>query len=230
MRAAPIDLGVKTSAYEVQGPRAYQVTRRHPRLHGLEDGEIRDWPETCLFIIDERTGQVMIEGGYGTFSYMWHARGRGEKESLHAFLYDLGFDYFMGKAAKEPVRIYDPERTQREMVKELLRDRWERNLDRDEARDLYETLAHACAAHGHVDAERQFVSYLYEDTAWSRRLDCSDPTWTRENPRLRTFWDEFWRPFCQQILRPHWLDYVKQWPLHRSRALVIVHPIRSAAT
>lgn len=218
-----LDLGRHDRVTEVAGPRAYEVRTGARYLHGLEDGEIRHWPEYHLFIVDERTGSLMIEGGYGTFSYAWPNRAR-DGESLHAFLYDLDFDYFMGKASKQPHRVNDDKRTLRELKVDLLKRRREEGSwsggqwTKDVVREMWDDLLGWESDYRGDDLVRK----LFEDGAWSEFLDYSDPSYTKEHPGLRRFWDEVWATFRRQVLREHWLDHVKRRPLPRRRALVSI--------
>lgn len=198
-------LGLHTTCQPVEGPKAYEVRSGSRYLQSLEDGEIRSWPDYHFILIDERTGHLMIEGGYGTFSYGWPAYGRG-KVSLHAFLYDLHFDYFMGKAARQPYRVADFDATVHALQREILSDRRCRFLDRREARELWDDLDEARADN---DCDGM-VRRLYDDSAWSARLDCSDPSVMRDHPGMVRFWDEVWRPFCEEVLRPHWIAHREQ--------------------
>lgn len=218
-----LDLGRLDRVTEVQGPRAYEVRTGNRYLHGLEDGEIRHWPEYHLFILDERTGSIMIEGGYGTFSYGWTSRGRDC--SLHAFLYGLDFDYFMTKAAKQPHRIVDHDRTVRELKKSLIESRRDAGLSERATwtkRRVREMWDHLDSLEGDY-RDKELVSRLYEDRDWYEWLDCSDPSYMQDAPCMRRFWDDVWETFREQVLRRHWLDHIAKTPLPRRRALVSTH-------
>lgn len=219
-----LDLGRHDRAIEVQGPRAYEVRTGTRYLRALEDGEIACWQEYHLFIIDERTGSVMIEGGYGTFSYGWPSVARGP-EPLHSFLYDLHFDYFMGKAAKQPHRIVDHDRTVSELKRQLMKTRWEdgrwRGTDWGKARvrEMWDDLVSwECGYQG-----ESLVQKLFEDSNWYQFLDCSDPSYMQDHPCMRRFWDEVWSVFREQVLKPHWLSHLAKTPLPRRRALISTH-------
>jgi hypothetical protein len=211
-----INIGMHFDCRPAEGPKAYDVRSGERWLHNLEDAEIRCWPEHHLILIDERTGHLMIEGGYGTFSYGWPNYGRGER-SLHAFLYSLGFDYFMEKASRQPHRVIDVAATVRRLKEEIVEDRRRRDLEKSEARDLWDELESCESEHG-----RGFVDRLFEDRGWYARLDCSDPSVMVDSPTMRRFWDEVWSPFCEEVLRLHMLDHVKRRPIPRGRALVAV--------
>lgn len=209
-----IFVGPYLNIAEAAGPKAYEVRSGSRFLTALEDGEVRCWPEYHLILIDERTGYVTIEGGYGTFSYRWPSVARGP-ESLHSFLYDLNFDYFMGKAAKQPYRVADLDKTVAGLRRQLIEDRRRLDIDRREARDLWQALEDA-----DHDGADQFVRALYDDAHWSARLDYSDPLVMVDDPGVRRFWAEVWKPFAEQVLRPHWLQHQARRPLPANRALV----------
>lgn len=183
----------------IPAPATYEVRSGNWFLHGaLEGGEARSWGERHIITLNEATGHFTCEGGYGTFSYFWPSPNRG-KESLHAFLYDLEFDYFMGKASKQAYRIADHDATVRDLKKEICRDRRDGWLDKGKARELWNELRDA--DEGNTE---EMVRRLYEDGAWSERLDCSDPSVMIDHPGMRRFWREVWEPFSAQILKPHW--------------------------
>jgi hypothetical protein len=209
-----IHVGPYFDCREAEGPKAYEVRNGQRFLSALEDGKVQCWPEYHLILIDERTGNLLIEGGYGTFSYGWSRSGR-DGESLHSFLYDLDFDYFMKKAAKQPYRVIDLDATVKGLRKDLLRERHDGSYTRDEAREMWETLE---AAEGYGSG---LVDRLCEDGQWSEFLDYSDPSVMVDHPRMRRFWDEVWTPFAEAVLRPHWLQHIKQRPIPARRALTI---------
>lgn len=208
-------VGPYLNIVEAAGPRAYEVRNGRRYLTALEGGEVRCWPEYHLILIDERTGYLTIEGGYGTFAYGWPSVARGA-ESLHSFLYKLHFAYFMGKAAKQPYMVADLDATITSLQRELLADRRCQYLEKREARDLWDHLEDA-----DHDSADELVRSLYRDSGWSARLDCSDPSVMIEHPGMRRFWDEVWTPFAQEVLRPHWLQHQAKTPLPKRRALIV---------
>lgn len=184
---------------EIPPPATYEVQSGQWWLHGsIEDGEVRSWGERHVITLNEATGHFTCEGGYGTFSYCWPAPNRG-KESLHAFLYDVHFDYFMGKASKQPHRVADHDATVARLKRDICRDRRDGWIDKDNARELWRVVD--WADEGDTAA---LVRNLYEDSDWSARLDCSDPSVMIDHPGMRRFWAEVWEPFAEQILKPHW--------------------------
>jgi len=182
----------------IPAPATYEVRSGEWWLHGsLENGEARSWGERHIITLNEHTGHFTCEGGYGTFSYCWPSPSRG-KESLHAFLYDVDFGYFMGKASKQPYRVADHEATLRSLRHEILRDRRDGSLEKAEAREFWADLEDA--DQGNTE---EMIRRLYEGD-WSGRLDYSDPSVMVDHPGMRRFWDEVWTPFANEILKPHW--------------------------
>lgn len=182
---------------EIPAPATYEVLSGNWWLHGaIEGGEARRWTERHIITLNEATGHFTCEGGYGTFSYCWTARGG---ESLHAFMYHLGFDYFMEKASKQPYRVADHPATVRSLKAEICRDRRDGSITKGAARELWWDLD--VADEGDTAA---MIRRLYDDSEWSARLDYSDPSVMIDHPGIRRFWDEVWLPFAFGILKPHW--------------------------
>lgn len=219
---------------ELPAPKYYEVIYTQRFQH--EDG-VRSWNERALIVIDEAKGHFSVESGYGNFAYSWSREGRGG-ESLHGFLFDTDFDYFMGKASAKPHRIPDHDRT----VKALRRDLCERRreegnwsgawLTKKRAREMWEDLDSWEGGYRGDDLVRK----LFEDSDWAKFLDYSDPSYDMVDPGLHRFWTELWRPFCHNVLR-HWFEIDKQrrparalerlqqekrYPLPRRRSLCLV--------
>ncbi|MDB5552159.1 MAG: hypothetical protein JWL86_2143, partial [Rhizobium sp.] len=201
-RAYAIDLGRLDRAVEIEGPRAYEVRTGNRYLNGLEDGEIGYWPDYHLFTLNERTGHITIEGGYGTFSYCWHSRGR-DGVSLHAFLYDLEFSYFIGKASKQPYRISDYDQTIVSMKRQVIEYRRQWGNSKEWARKVWDDII---AVDG-LNNDQEIMSYFWNSAcSETYEMFASDggPFVMVDHPGLRRFWDEVWAAFRDQILKPHW--------------------------
>jgi hypothetical protein len=222
-----MDLGRFDRVTEVQGPRAYEVRTGKRYLHGLEDGEVRHWPEYHLFVLDERTGSIMIEGGYGTFSYGWASRGRDC--SLHAFLYDLDFDYFMKKASKTPHMVFDGQRTIDGMRSYVIEARKEGALTRREAADIWFDIDHEIDGCTHDEQEFWRAFERCGSALHDLFCDGGPSIRTKEHAGMRRFWDEVWQAFRGQVLHQHWLDHIAKTPLPRRRAIVVRDSVARAA-
>lgn len=218
---------------ELPAPKYYEVVYTQRFQH--DDG-VRSWNERALIMIDDAKGLFSVESGYGNFSNVWGASGRGG-ETLHGFLYTCGFDYFMDKASTKPHRIPDWDATVRDLRKDLLQRRrdaggWSRDwMTKERARKMWDELNELEDYH----AEEELVRKLFDDSDWCQFLDYSDPTRTMESPALRRFWNELWRPFAENVLR-HWylidkqrrparaqaaLQREAQYPVPRRRALSV---------
>lgn len=217
---------------ELPAPKYYEVIYTQRFQH--EEG-VRSWNERALIMIDDAKGHFSVESGYGNFSNIWGASGRGG-ETLHGFLYTCDFDYFMDKASTKPHRIPDYDATVLQLRKDLLQRRreaagWSRDwMTRERARSMWDDLERL--QWDHADT---MVRSLFEDSDWCQFLDYSDPTCTKEDPGLRRFWNELWRPFAENVLR-HWYLIDKQrrparalaalqrearYPISRRRALSV---------
>lgn len=195
-----INLGPHNVVREVPGPRTYEVTTGDRYLRNLENGEIGYLPERHVIMIDETTGRVMIDGGYGTFAYCWPSYGRGDT-SLHAFLWSLGFDYFMNKASTKPYMEADIPATFASMKRDLLRDRRRGDFEKDKARVIWDILVEDL--HEHM-TEHEFTETLLRDgTLYEHYCDGGPHIVTRENGAMRRFWDEVWETFRREVLASH---------------------------
>jgi hypothetical protein len=126
MASGPIPLPPIAIVAEVPAPVTFEVITGRRYLHALEapdDGrdQVRGFRERARFSIDDASGLVQIESEYGTFSYYWPPAHR--REDLFTFLASLDFYYFMGKAAKQPHRVLDLDRTIAGFRKEILMER-----------------------------------------------------------------------------------------------------------
>lgn len=167
------------------------ITYRIITQQQMEDGTVSEWRECHLVSINEATGHVSIEGGYGTFSYVWRHIG---DRTLHHFLAGLDFGYFMEKAAKQTYRIADTDGTIAKLKREIIEDRRRNDIDKTVARQLWDDLEDH-------DVDSNLVEYLYRTSGkWCERLDYTDPTIMVDHPATRRFWNEIWRPFCETTL------------------------------
>ena len=194
-----LNLGPHGVVREVPAPRTYEVTTGTRYLSRLEDGDIRGMADRHTFILDERTGQIMIDGSYGTFAYSWSTSGRAGT-SLHAFLHSLDFDYFMKKASKTPHRDHDMPKTLLRMREDVLDARRHDSITKEQARavwnavhDLDETMS-----------ESEFIAAFQSDNdLYEYWCDGGPPMATKENGAMRAFWDEVWSVFRTEVLAPH---------------------------
>lgn len=193
-----IDLGRHDIVREVQGPKTYEVKSGRRFLHGLEDGEIRYMPERHTIMVNEATGQIMIDGGYGTFAYCWPSYGRGEGRSLHGFLHGLSFDYFMNKAATQPYMVADIPATYEQLRREVLTERRKGWIEKDHAKRLWDAIEDALSP---SMSETEFVRAMWDDKdLYDHCCDGGPSLKMVEHQGMRNFWDQVWTPFREQVL------------------------------
>lgn len=196
-----IDLGHHNIVKEVPSPKTYLVKTGRRYLHGLEDGEIRYWPETHTIMINEATGEVVIRGGYGVFSYCWPSPNRGKDRSLHGFLYNLSFDYFMNKASTQPYMVADIEATYESMKKDILKERRRGWIKKETARKLWDEMETDL---NDSMSEEEFVAALYNNPDLCEHYCDGGPSIiSTEHQGMRNFWDEVWEVFRAEILAPY---------------------------
>jgi hypothetical protein len=194
MANGPIALPPFASVAEIEAPVTFEVFTGRRYLHALEEpdvgkGQIRCWRERARFSIDDASGLVQAETEYGTFSYYWPPAYRSE--DLFTFLADLDFDYFMNKAAKQPYRVLDLNRTIASFRREIIRERREGWMERDVARDRWEGL-------DRLEGEApqsgdEFMRIWHDISALSDWLYGADVSYHEmDHGGARHFWDVIW--------------------------------------
>lgn len=88
----------------------------------------------AIITIDENGGLFNAQSDYGSYSYSWPNHGR---KSFKHFILELVRDksYFLGKVADD--NYYYEEKTEKAWKEEIIRSRKEGELDRDQARELW---------------------------------------------------------------------------------------------
>lgn len=91
------------------------------------------------FSYDEDKGFIQISSSYGTWSYIWSAMGEGVKLSEFFQKASDGYlvDKFFGASHQE---YFDSDNADRDIRKEIARDRRDGNLTKTEARELVDAL------------------------------------------------------------------------------------------
>lgn len=203
---SPIAIGQHVAIEEAPASRTYIVTTGDRYLHGLEDGEIRCWPEVHTFILNETTGDVVVVGGYGTFAYCWTEHMRGSR-NLHQFLSGISFDSFMRKAATRPYMVADIDATITAMKRELLAERRAGDLEKAEAKEIWDAIE-TCLDAGQTREE--FLREMYDDRIlYERYFDGEPHIIEREHDGMRRFWDEVWSAFKREVLLASDIDAKK---------------------
>ena len=189
-----IDLPPIAEVTQVSAPVTFHVITGRRYLHALEEpakglDQIRAWRERSIFMIDEHTGLVAAETEYGTYSYYWPPAYRSD--DIFTFLARLDFDYFMNKAAKQPYRVLDFDRTLAELRRDLLQDRRDHNVDKASARDRWEALASIEAEY--PLNEDGFYHHWHGNGALTDWLYGADiPLLSKDHGSARYFWEVIW--------------------------------------
>jgi hypothetical protein len=98
------------------------------------DIRLKDEYGWAIITIDENGGLFNAQSDYGSYSYSWPHHGR---KSFKHFILELAKDksYFLGKVSDD--NYYYQERTEDTWKGEVIRARKENELDREEARELW---------------------------------------------------------------------------------------------
>jgi hypothetical protein len=202
---AKVEIGVYQDIKEVAPPKVYQIRSGNMYITSIEDAAIKHYSNFTQITISEETGQFSVDGDFGTFSCVWTSIGNS---SLHAFLYDLDFSYFMQKASSEPYRIIDVPGTITALKKLLIEAR----------RCAYDDARISKKYARQVWAEIQDIERACPDSVEECMLLCdrassgfNDLYWTdgppvyveKNHPLKVRFWEEVWKPFCNKILYPY---------------------------
>lgn len=101
------------------------------------DIKLKDSYGWAIITIDENGGLFNSQSDYGNYSYSWPNHGR---KSFKHFLLELVNDkqYFLGKVADDG--YYYQEKTEESWKQEVLRARKERELTKEEARELWDEI------------------------------------------------------------------------------------------
>jgi hypothetical protein len=194
---SPISLGHHVEIIPAPTPRVYRIRSGARYVEQLEPGTIRKFSDFHEISICDENGHFHCSGDYGIFDYFWTATG---DQTLHAFLYDLDFDYFMKKASTKPHRVFDPEKSFKDIRRTILEGRKDGNYDKELARGLWD----ATEGLDDVGSKPDYYDFLNDDPLLYKYFYPGDwsPS-TKEHPGLRRFWEEVWKPFCETTLKPH---------------------------
>lgn len=195
-----LDLGISSSVRAVSGTGAWWITAGGRSLTRLEGGDVLQWPESHLFVLNEETGHLMVDGSLGTFAHAWPSWGRAKGESLAGFLSKVGFDYFMTKAARQPWTEVDVPASIMSMRRTTLKERRAAWIERAAAREIWDDLAE-------LDEQMMEGELLHALTSSGVLYDTfvadgGPPFVRRTVGTARRFWDEVWPTFRTQVLVP----------------------------
>jgi hypothetical protein len=148
------------------------------------------WKSRSVFHLDEASGLVMAESAWGTYSYYWPPAYRDS--NLFAFLASLDFDYFMGKAARQPWRELDEERTFAHHQRAIVDERRSGDLTRERARILWEALTRFVAG-GYAGSSAEFLNLWHQSPELAEwRYGPDVVTVERDTAEARQFWHGPW--------------------------------------
>jgi hypothetical protein len=187
-------LGPITEVEILPSPILFRVRTGKLFLRALEDGEVQSHSEFATFTIDEATGSFSCQSEYGDYAYTWPPHAR--RSDIFTFLASLGFDYFMGKAAKQAWQLFDLERTieaaRNEIRQERRGSRQTTDLSKQLANEMWEALDDIEAEHPTTDNE---FYRLWNDHSclgeWF--VDYGPSVYTKVSPLALTFWDVVWQ-------------------------------------
>jgi len=91
----------------------------------------------AIITIDENGGLFNAQSDYGSYSYSWPNHGR---KSFKHFILELVKDksYFLGKVAND--KYYYAERTEKVWKEQIIKDRQEGELSKEQARELWDEI------------------------------------------------------------------------------------------
>jgi hypothetical protein len=176
-------------------PVLFRVKATNRFLRQLEGGEPVGYSEYATVSVDEATGTVNCQSGFGDFSYSWPASGRGA--DIFTFLASLGFDYFMGKAAVRPWQELDLARTIEFHRNEIRHERRGRrgfcDLSKELANEMWDALDSIEGEHPRDETHLFFLWQTHSCLSeWF--VDYSPTVYHRVSPTAQSFWDLLWRP------------------------------------
>ncbi len=129
----------------------------------------------AIFTINEGTGEFSIQSDWGNYAYRWSIASLSLDDLSHGkplthFLADRGpADYVADKLSYDQPpdfkREFSPEKTIVALKEHLIRERWDENIDKEKARQIWTHLTHAWAGHLPYDANE--ASHIMND-----RSDC----------------------------------------------------------
>lgn len=150
-------------------------------------------------------GEIAINSSFGSWAYQWSACGM----PFRAFLAQLDHGYLMGKLAGASAYVFDGEASMQSAFDQVLKARRQREIDRDEARDLWDALVDV-----QDDAASGSSLFVYLLSGIEDKHGILDEPWymvtQKENPQMAGFLRDLWPEFVA-ALRAETLEPVKAW-------------------
>ena len=164
----------------------YKLRVQDDGIHSWANITIREWP---------RGGSIDIQSDHGNYSNSW--MNVGDKPFRH-FLCRLDMGYFFNKCLGNSYLEFDCEATIREIRMDLLASRRAGDIEKDIAREIWESLeeVHANSAQGLIlEMGESSFSVMVNELHGG---DCIDlPDITRPKPDCVNFWKKIWPCACE---------------------------------
>lgn len=147
-------------------------------------------------------GEITIQSSFGCWGYVWTALG----EPFKRFLQDAEFDYVFTKFMGLKLRRHDGEAMLREVRREVLSERRQREMSRSEAREAWDAVGDEA---DRIESSESDCGYAFMDVARVLGRDhpmhdyFADPmAWpraTKDDAQAVGFWRELWPEFVQAL-------------------------------
>ncbi len=148
-------------------------------------------------------GEMLIHSSFGSWAYVWHACG----VPFRQFLLECDFDYLMSKLMHSRFRVFDAVASSRELSRAVLRARRMTDIDRTEARALWDALKdfsmhRALSAHEFVNQACAIAQDMSE-RGLPRASRLMREPWEaitqQPSPQAEGFWNTIWPVMCEQL-------------------------------
>lgn len=140
-------------------------------------------------------GEIAINSSFGSWAHQWSACGK----PFRAFLAQLDPGYLMDKLAGASAYVFDGQASMQLAFGKVLKARRLRELDRDEARDLWDALVGV-----QDDASSGSSLFVYLLSGIEDRHGILDEPWymvtQKENPQLAGFLRYLWPEFVSALV------------------------------
>lgn len=160
-----------------------------------------EWQATGNDGTQRECGEILIHSGFGSWANSWGHLGTPFK----SFLLKAECDYIATKFMGADAYKFDGALTVRELRRRLLRWRQESQLNKDEARQLWDYIEEReveleCSTHDFVGAMQQGETELVSSKAMRRFLqEPWESLATSLDIQFAGFWREVWPVFLEQL-------------------------------
>ncbi|KVO11762.1 hypothetical protein [Burkholderia ubonensis] len=148
---------------------------------------LRGWEATSASGDVHHCGEILINSDYGNYAYAWGSMGCPLKQ----FLIEIDRGYLLNKLAGLSLYEFDFDASVERVKREILQQRRDGSLDRDEAREAWNDIP------SDNQGKDLFINELF-------RIDClGEEPWhfakERERPELGGFYKHVWTPFTEHL-------------------------------